>query len=201
MILDAAERCYRRNGFARASVSDIAAEAGCSRSNVYRFFAGREGVFDAVAVRAVARRFPELQNAVASYTDAAEFMVEATVLTINTIREEPSMVEILQRARHGGEEPGSYTGEPVRQISRFWAEVLAQDLPQAMLDQVRDGVTPAMIGEHIFLTIIQVLFGITLIGESDDPDDVRWYVSNFVLPGVIGDKPVTPRRSTRVAAG
>lgn len=193
MILDAAERCYGHYGFARTSVADIAAEAGCSRSNIYRFFAGREGVFDAVVVRTVARRFPELQTAVASYRDAAEFIVEATVLTIVMIREEPAMFEILHQVQHGVEDPGSFAGEPIRQISRFWAEVLATDLPKAMLDQKRDGITPALIGEHILMTIIQVLSGITLIGDSADPDDIRWYVTNFVLPGVLGDEPVTPR--------
>ena len=195
MILDAAEHCYERFGFSKTSIEDIAAEAGCSRTNVYRFFAGREPLLDAVLVRAVARRYPEFRDALASCSDGSELMVEAAVLTIQMIREEPAMAEILHQVQHGGEEPGSFAGGPTRQVARAWAEELAKGLPDDMLSEIRDGLTPALIGEHFFMTIIHLLSGITLIGESEDPDDIRWYVTNFVLPGILGDAPVTTRQS------
>jgi AcrR family transcriptional regulator len=194
MILDAAERCYERYGFAKTSIADIADEAGYSRTNVYRFFAGREGVFDAVVARAVARRFPELQAALASCSDASTLIVEATVLTLQMIHDEPAMVETAHQLRHGGEKMGTFIGEPVRLISRTWAEELVKSFSQVLLDELRDGLTPGLVGEHILMTILQLLAGITLIGDSDDPDDVRWYVTNFVLPGILGDATVTPRK-------
>lgn len=82
LILDAAERCFGRHGFSKTSIADIAQEAGCSRSNVYRFFAGCEGILGAVVARAIARRFPEFQSALASTASASELLVEAMVLTI-----------------------------------------------------------------------------------------------------------------------
>jgi hypothetical protein len=110
------------------------------------------------------------------------------------IHDEPAMVETAHQLRHGGEKMGTFIGEPVRLISRTWAEELVKSFSQVLLDELRDGLTPGLVGEHILMTILQLLAGITLIGDSDDPDDVRWYVTNFVLPGILGDATVTPRK-------
>lgn len=195
LILNAAERCLSRHGFSKTSIADIAQEAGCSRSNVYRFFAGREGVFEAVVVRAVARRFPEFQSVLASCAGASELLAEAMMLAIRMIREEPSMTEILNRVRYGREGLGTFSSARIREVARAWAVELAKGIPQSMLDEVREGLDPALIGEHFLMTIIQLLAGITLIGESEDPDDVRWYVMNFFIPVILGEKHVSPRGS------
>ena len=41
-ILDAAERCFVRSGFHRTTMQDVAAEAGMSPGNLYRYFASKE---------------------------------------------------------------------------------------------------------------------------------------------------------------
>lgn len=64
-----------------------------------------------------------------------------------------------------------------------------------MLEEVREGIDPVLIGEHFLMTIIHLLAGITLIGKSEDPDDIRWYVMNFFIPGILGDEPLSPRGS------
>ena len=48
-ILAAAERCFARSGFHRATMQDVAREAGMSPGNLYRYFPSKAALIDAVA--------------------------------------------------------------------------------------------------------------------------------------------------------
>jgi TetR/AcrR family transcriptional repressor of uid operon len=50
-ILDAAERCFARAGFHRASMQDICTEAGMSPGNLYRYFASKEALIAGICER------------------------------------------------------------------------------------------------------------------------------------------------------
>lgn len=68
-ILDAAERCFARAGFHRASMQDICSEAGMSPGNLYRYFASKEALIAGICERNRA-------DAVASFAlvdEAADF--------------------------------------------------------------------------------------------------------------------------------
>jgi TetR/AcrR family transcriptional repressor of uid operon len=50
-ILDAAQRCFARNGFHQTSMQQISAEAGMSPGNLYRYFASKEALIAGIAAR------------------------------------------------------------------------------------------------------------------------------------------------------
>ncbi|OYU14984.1 MAG: hypothetical protein CFE37_08035 [Alphaproteobacteria bacterium PA4] len=50
-ILDAAERLYDAIGFDKTTIGDVARELGMSPANLYRFFANRQAIDEAVAAR------------------------------------------------------------------------------------------------------------------------------------------------------
>lgn len=50
-ILDAAERCFARAGFHRASMQDICGEAGMSAGNLYRYFPSKEALIAGICER------------------------------------------------------------------------------------------------------------------------------------------------------
>lgn len=50
-ILDAAERCFARAGFHRASMQDICAEAAMSPGNLYRYFPSKEALIVGICER------------------------------------------------------------------------------------------------------------------------------------------------------
>ncbi len=50
-ILDAAERCFSRSGFHRASMQDICGEAGMSPGNLYRYFPSKEALIAGICER------------------------------------------------------------------------------------------------------------------------------------------------------
>ena len=50
-ILEVAEEHFRRVGYRKTSVTDIAAELGMSAANVYRFFPSKEAIKESVCMR------------------------------------------------------------------------------------------------------------------------------------------------------
>src|SRR5947199_7713227 len=52
-ILEAAEQKFRRVGYHRTSVADIAAELGMSPANIYRFFPSRDAINESICGRVV----------------------------------------------------------------------------------------------------------------------------------------------------
>src|SRR5262249_15087544 len=50
-ILDAAQRCFARNGFHQASMQDICTEAGMSAGNLYRYFPSKEAIIAGICER------------------------------------------------------------------------------------------------------------------------------------------------------
>jgi AcrR family transcriptional regulator len=53
-ILDAARRCFARNGFHATSMQDVLTEANLSAGAVYRYFRGKEEIISAIATTAMA---------------------------------------------------------------------------------------------------------------------------------------------------
>lgn len=81
-IIDACLRVVSRYGVSKTTVDDVAAEAGCSRATVYRYFASREALSAAAMRREASRAMRELDRklgdaeslqdvVVALFTDAA----------------------------------------------------------------------------------------------------------------------------------
>src|SRR5258708_32774020 len=52
-ILEVAEEHFRRIGYHKASVADIASELGMSPANVYRFFPSRDAINESICRRVV----------------------------------------------------------------------------------------------------------------------------------------------------
>src|SRR3954447_24005199 len=50
-IMDAAEALFRRLGFGKTAVADIAGELGMSPANVYRFFPSKNAIVEAICQR------------------------------------------------------------------------------------------------------------------------------------------------------
>jgi AcrR family transcriptional regulator len=50
-IMETAEALFRRMGFAKTAVADIAAELGMSPANIYRFFPSKNAIVDAICQR------------------------------------------------------------------------------------------------------------------------------------------------------
>lgn len=62
-IMDAAQRCFLRNGYQRTSMADIIAESGLSAGAIYGYFTGKQELIRSVAERILDARRAELESA------------------------------------------------------------------------------------------------------------------------------------------
>jgi len=91
-IMDTAEALFRRLGFAKTAVADIASELKMSPANVYRFFSSKNAIIEAICQRCLA----ELEDrawAVARSRGLAAERIERLVLEILSYHTENLLTE------------------------------------------------------------------------------------------------------------
>lgn len=70
-IVSVAEEHFRRIGYAKTAVADIAGALGMSPANVYRFFPSKSAINNAICARLMANKHTVLEEAVAEQTSAS----------------------------------------------------------------------------------------------------------------------------------
>ncbi len=91
-IMDTAEALFRRLGFAKTAVADIASELKMSPANVYRFFSSKNAIIEAICQRCLAELEDRAWAVVRSRGSAAE-RIERLVLEILSYHKENLLTE------------------------------------------------------------------------------------------------------------
>ncbi len=91
-IIETAEALFKRVGFAKTAVADIAAELDMSPANVYRFFASKHAIVDAICKRCLSE-LDEKAWAVARSRISASARLEQLVLAILAYHKENLITE------------------------------------------------------------------------------------------------------------
>ena len=81
--MEVAEEHFRRIGYAKTAVADIAAALGMSPANVYRFFESKGAIRDAICYRLLEQEHAMIEEIIASPEPAA-VRLERIILAINT---------------------------------------------------------------------------------------------------------------------
>jgi AcrR family transcriptional regulator len=167
--LDAAAACYLRLGVARTTATDIAREAGFSRSTLYRRFGSHEAIFLAVLTRESEAMAAEAREHHAAFDDPGEQVIEGMVFSIGQIRSRP-----VHAAVFGSD-------------SAAWAA--GQAFPVEALRLIGDaGVRP----------LLEPALAAGTLSEDDVSDLVDWIlrvlISFAAVPGDGGRGPVEIRR-------
>jgi TetR/AcrR family transcriptional regulator, repressor for uid operon len=137
-ILDAAERCFVRNGFHKSTMQDVAAECGMSPGNLYRYFPSKDAI-----VAGLAERDREQFNA-----DFAR-LVDAP---------DPAATFVMLGRRHLVEEPRSKT----IMMQEIWAES-CRNPRMAEICAFMDQNVETCLAE--FVTLIRTRDGVPGLGE------------------------------------
>src|SRR6266700_2078083 len=91
-IMATAEALFRRLGFAKTTVADIAAELSMSPANVYRFFASKNAIVEAICKRCLSEVEDKAWKVARSKAPAAERM-ERLILEILAYHKENLVTE------------------------------------------------------------------------------------------------------------
>jgi TetR/AcrR family acrAB operon transcriptional repressor len=126
-LLDAAARVLGRSGYSRATLDDVASEAGMTKGAVYWHFASKEEVFEALLERQVSREqqyVPEVvQDAAAAASTEAAFELLFSRCLQRARRDEYStrlLYEFVSRRRE------EERGQGLRQLLHIPARMAAE---------------------------------------------------------------------------
>jgi AcrR family transcriptional regulator len=130
-ILAEADRLFRHYGYSKTTVADIARELGMSPGNIYRFFASKAAINEAMAERMLAQRVAESAK-IAKGEGSPEARLRAVLLanhamTIGVLTEEKKVHEMVAIAMsQQWDVIKSYIAEIVGMMADLIAEGIAK---------------------------------------------------------------------------
>lgn len=143
-ILDAAVSVFSRYGFRRASVDDVAAEAGVAKGTIYLYHESKEALFRAVA-QAVADRLlagaAAARGAEAPAAERLRLVLEAKFLYLyDVVALSPHASELLDSK---GRLAADVFEAADRRYHALVAAVIAEGVEEGAFDLSRAGLSPA----------------------------------------------------------
>lgn len=130
-ILDAAEEVLRRHGAAKANVVDVARLLGMSHANIYRHFASKKALLDAVAARWLHAVSDPLAVIAADGAQPASKRLAAWFEALRAakrrkVRDDPELFHVYhQVAEQAREVVGEHVATLLGQLERIIAEGIA----------------------------------------------------------------------------
>lgn len=128
-ILDEAERLFRHYGYTKTTVADIARELGMSPANIYRFYASKTKIHEALAERMLAMREIALFDLAKRPIPASEklktYVVEEYEATVAQMLGEVKVHEMVAIAL---EEHWSVIDRHLRRMTEIFGEIIAEGM-------------------------------------------------------------------------
>jgi len=180
-LLDATERCLRRSGIRRTTVSEIATEAGVSRAWLYRHFPDKASLVVATLSRTDERFWAEAHARVsaarglaAQVTAAVGFALEQQpgALLLQLKQDEPAdFAEMI----------GTGLAEMMPGMARFWHGYLEAARAAGEVRADLDVVRAAEWVIRIVVSLVTVPGGEV---DTTDPRSVGRFLEEFVVAGL-----------------
>lgn len=128
-IIEVAEHLFRQLGFQKTTVADIARELQMSPANVYRFFAAKSEINEAVAQRVLAQIENAVHAVVKSQAAASKQLLDviATIESLNSKRfaSDRKLHDLLETAYN---ERWSIVAAHIDTIDKTLAQIIAQGM-------------------------------------------------------------------------
>ncbi len=177
-LLDAAERCLRRSGIRRTTVSEVAQEAGVSRAWLYRHFPDKASLVVAAVARTDERFWAEAHARVS----AADGLAARVAAAVRLAREQQPTALAL---RLQDDEPAEFaamvgTGlaEMVPGLARFWHPYLEE---ARAAGEVRADLDVARAAEWVVRIVVSL---VTVPGGAGDPASTSAFLDDFLIAGL-----------------
>ncbi|MUM16552.1 TetR/AcrR family transcriptional regulator [Mycobacterium sp. CBMA271] len=182
-ILDAAAELFVRDGVAAVGMNEIAKAAGCSRATLYRYFENREALHIAYVHREARSITQQVATDVIGIDDPAERLVEAMLISLSMVRENPALSAWFRPGEHFGGSFGLHSEVINAMVSAFVSS---------------DSVAPESTLTHLKAKwYVRVIVSLLAYPE-DNPEDERTLLTEFVAPMISADAnpiPAAPARS------
>lgn len=188
VLLDAAEQFFVNGGSATFTMEIIAAEAGYSRSAIYRQFTNRRELIAALVQRTTQRHMLAMLQQVAADATLVELLIDSLVIVATQLVHDPLLKTIAGQTPDGTIATLIANDESLTQMVQSMVEgMLAGDTT----GEFRAGLHPHDLAQFIISTALGLLLDV--VPGSTDPTVARRYLETFVLPAIVNRPPPATR--------
>ncbi|MEU1981210.1 helix-turn-helix domain-containing protein [Nocardia sp. NPDC019395] len=199
-ILDAALQRILQVGIRRSSLDDIARRSGLNRVTIYRRFAGKDNLVDAVLAREIQRVLAEA-TAIATTTRGVDAQIEETVLYILRLtRTHPLVTQLIEVAPEEALSFYTVRGEElVSQGIKFIVSILDAAQERGEIDSYDTRPVAELVARFAHSLMLTPTAG----ADFGDEESARTFVRATILPlmrhglGSSRRQPATRRRAPR----
>jgi AcrR family transcriptional regulator len=198
-ILDGALAAFLDVGVRRTSMGDVARRSRISPATLYRKFAGKSGLVEAVALREVRRFLADMDDTLEATRraggDAEEQVITLGLSVIDWIRRNRLLRRLLETEPELVLPLLTTQGTPVLTLGRTYLRGVLERLQ-------REGVLPKYDPDPIAETLARLALSLALTPESvlplDDDDAARALFRAHIVPALgLQGRPAATRRSPR----
>ena len=180
-ILEAAEKQFRRVGYHRTSVADIAAELGMSPANIYRFFPSRDAINESICGRVV-NEVAEIAFAIACTNAPA---MEKLERLLTAVHHHAKMVLVEARPMHELIVATTQQNWPIIKAHIEWMvttfEAIIREGVEAGEFDVRDAAEAARAVRSAFMPFLHPILIEHCVQHSDDNEAALRDQIRFIL--------------------
>lgn len=184
-IKRAALDLFRRYGIRKTTVDEIAKAAGVSRPSFYRFYKDRQQLLLAIANEEVGRLAENIRGLQDQINDIDDLFTEA-ILAMVLDCEQSEVVQFLLDPENEdiSIELTDNDTETWRILEAGWSPLLKQAQSKGRLRE------PAEVDEIVrWITSTQVQLLARVRAVHSSPDQLRVWISRFVVPSILKDLP------------
>lgn len=182
-LLDATERSLLQRGCRASTMEAIAHEAGYTRTIIYRHFATRDELMDAVMMRRTAKLVAQAYRRHDDASDVTTSIVEAVVVSVTALVHDPIFMILTERGQ-----VETIANLPARMSLAAAVEGMLVGLQHSRGKRfLRNGLRPIDAAHLLITSTLGIMSG--LVPGAQDPDLVRRYVRVLVLPSIMSDAP------------
>ena len=184
VLLDAAEVFFINGGDQSFTMEVIAREAGYSRSAVYRQFANRGELLQALVHRTTQRHIAEMLQRIPPDIGMVELLVESMVVVASQLVHDPLLSTIATHTPDGSVASLiAHDGGLTELVEPMIAGMLAHDTASTF----RPGLRARDLTQFFISTALSMLLGV--VTDSSDAAVARRYIETFVLQAIVAQPP------------
>ncbi len=126
-LLDATRRCFERFGVEKATIADIAAEAGVTRRTVYRYFESTDELLRAAFALAAGGIVERMLAHARRYGDPGTRIIEAMLFLLRELPAEPRLGSLFKPGRGGHHAGRSMSSAVTMEVSHRALQAVNED--------------------------------------------------------------------------
>jgi len=147
-ILAAARQVFLERAFDEASISEIAARAGCVEGTIYTYFRGKRDLFDAVLAEFYDRLIADIEPRLAAISGTRDRLTYLIARHLQIAVDDPAFARLIVRESRG---QSLYFGSKLHTLNRRYAQFLRSTLRDGVeRGELRADLDPSLARDLVF---------------------------------------------------